>query len=158
MPLQDDCGREVIDFRISVGFSSACYLVCLLFDLFDFLDGLRFSLHRSKHLCSHHHAAESLVAAVGVVVEAVVLDGKPQGKGASVFARPAKAAKKRGKRGALKESVLAALKEAGKKGTSVKELSSKLGVKNQNLHVWFHTAGKTIKGLKRSGPGQWVLV
>jgi len=64
---------------------------------------------------------------------------------------------KRGKRGALKSGVLDALKAAGKQGISVKALSSKLGVKNQNLHVWFNTTGKTIKGLKRSAPGHWVL-
>jgi len=79
-------------------------------------------------------------------------------QGSQVSKTPKAPAKgKRGKRGALKESVLKALKEAGKKGVSIKELSSKLGVKNQNLHVWFHTTGKTVKGLKRSGPGQWVL-
>ena len=64
---------------------------------------------------------------------------------------------KRGKRGALKELLLAELKAAGKIGASVKDLSSKLGVKNQNLHVWFNTTGKRIAGLKKMGPGQWVL-
>jgi len=71
-------------------------------------------------------------------------------------AKPAKAAKK-GKRGALKEAVLAELKAAGSKGVSVKDLSDKLGVKNQNLHVWFSTTGKTVKGLKKTGTGTWAL-
>lgn len=77
--------------------------------------------------------------------------------GAPLPAKKAAVKGKRGKRGALKSGILDALKAAGKKGVSIKELSSKLGVKNQNLHVWFHTTGKTIKGLKRTGPGQWVL-
>jgi len=64
---------------------------------------------------------------------------------------------RRGKHGALKEAILATLKAAGKAGTTVKELSSKLGVKNQNLHVWFHTTGKKIKGLKKVGTGAWAL-
>jgi hypothetical protein len=71
-------------------------------------------------------------------------------------AKPAKAAKK-GKRGALKEAVLAELEAAGSKGISVKDLSAKLGVKNQNLHVWFSTTGKTVKGLKKTGTGTWAL-
>jgi hypothetical protein len=61
------------------------------------------------------------------------------------------------KRGALKEAILAELKAAGSRGVSVKELSEKLGVKNQNLHVWFSTTGKSVKGLKKSGTGTWVL-
>lgn len=65
---------------------------------------------------------------------------------------------KRGKRGAVKEAVLAELKAAGKVGVSVKDLSAKLGIKNQNMHVWFGTTGKTIKGLKKVGKGQWALL
>jgi len=64
---------------------------------------------------------------------------------------------KKGKRGALKELILAELKTAGSKGVSVKDLSAKLGVKNQNVHVWFSTTGKTVSGLKKSGPGRWEL-
>lgn len=68
---------------------------------------------------------------------------------------PAAKPVKKGKRGALKESVLGALKAAGTKGISVKNLSTKLGVKNQNLHVWFSTTGKNVKGLKKTGTGTW---
>jgi len=87
------------------------------------------------------------------------LDGKaPKAKVAGPVPKTKRASKgKRGKRGALKESVLAELKIAGKKGVSVKDLSSKLGIKNQNLHVWFSSTGKAIKGLKRTGPGRWTL-
>jgi len=70
-------------------------------------------------------------------------------------AKPAKAAKK-GKRGALKEAILEELKAAGSKGVAVKDLSATLGVKNQNLHVWFATTGKTVKGLKKTGTGTWA--
>jgi len=63
---------------------------------------------------------------------------------------------KRGKRGALKESILAALKAAAASGLSAKELSSRLGVKNQNIHVWFSSTGKGVKGLKKSGAGTWI--
>ncbi len=70
---------------------------------------------------------------------------------------PKKKSGKQGRRGAVKDAVIAALKEAGEKGTGVKELSHKLGIKNSNLHVWFATTGKTIKGLKKVGPGQYAL-
>lgn len=92
---------------------------------------------------------------------------KVRGKGKKAKAAPVAVAKeapkaaaakpaKKGKRGALKESVLAALSAAGPAGISVKDLSAKLGVKNQNLHVWFSTTGKTVKGLKKTKSGTWA--
>lgn len=65
--------------------------------------------------------------------------------------------RKRGRRGAVKEQIVAALRAAGSKGVFIKDLSSKLGIKNQNVHVWFATTGKTIKGLKKIGPGHYTL-
>lgn len=92
---------------------------------------------------------------------------KVRGKGKKAKAAPVVVAKeapkaaaakpvKKGKRGALKESVLAALTAAGPAGIAVKDLSAKLGVKNQNLHVWFSTTGKTVKGLKKTKTGTWA--
>lgn len=63
---------------------------------------------------------------------------------------------KKGRRGALKEAILNALKEAGPSGLGAKDLSNKLGVKNQNIHVWFSTTGKTVKGLKKTKAGTWA--
>ncbi|CAN5554688.1 hypothetical protein BH09VER1_BH09VER1_38060 [soil metagenome] len=72
-------------------------------------------------------------------------------------ASPAKkAAKKGGRRGAMKDQILSILKEAGAKGASVKDISSKLGVKTQNVHVWFSTTGKTA-GVKKVSPGVYRL-
>lgn len=65
--------------------------------------------------------------------------------------------RKRGKRGALKEKILAALKAAGDKGVAVKELSTKLGVKNQNVHVWFSSTGKKLGTIQRIGEGRYRL-
>lgn len=62
----------------------------------------------------------------------------------------------KGRRGALKEAILNALKEAGPAGLGAKDLSTKLGVKNQNIHVWFSTTGKTVKGLKKTKTGTWA--
>ncbi len=88
---------------------------------------------------------------------------KPGQKAAAVVAAPAakaapakKAAKKSGRRGAMKDQILSILKEAGAKGASVKDISSTLGVKTQNVHVWFSTTGKTA-GVKKVSPGVYRL-
>jgi hypothetical protein len=62
-----------------------------------------------------------------------------------------------GRRGALKARILAALKAAGDKGVAVKELSAKLGVKNQNVHVWFSSTGKKLGTIQRVGAGRYRL-
>jgi hypothetical protein len=62
-----------------------------------------------------------------------------------------------GRRGALKARILAALRSAGDKGVAVKELSSKLGVKNQNVHVWFSSTGKKLGTIQRIGAGRYRL-
>ncbi|MGB7838629.1 MAG: hypothetical protein WBL40_11025, partial [Terrimicrobiaceae bacterium] len=60
-------------------------------------------------------------------------------------------------RGALKARILAALRTAGDKGVAVKELSAKLGVKNQNVHVWFSSTGKKLGTIQRVGAGRYRL-
>lgn len=71
--------------------------------------------------------------------------------------RAVKPPKKRGKRGATKELILEALKAAGAVGISVKELSAKLGLKNQNVHVWFNTTGKKLAKIEKTGKGTYRL-
>jgi hypothetical protein len=62
-----------------------------------------------------------------------------------------------GRRGALKARILAALRTAGDKGVAVKDLSAKLGVKNQNVHVWFSSTGKKLGTIQRVGAGRYRL-
>lgn len=71
-------------------------------------------------------------------------------------AKPPAAPKKAGKRGAIKEQIVAALQKSGAKGVSVKDLSEKLGVKAGNIHVWFATTGKTV-GVEKVAPGVYRL-
>jgi hypothetical protein len=59
------------------------------------------------------------------------------------------------RRGALRDAILAELKKAGAAGVAAKDLSDKLGVKNQNLHVWFSSTGRKIKGITKIGAGRW---
>ena len=65
--------------------------------------------------------------------------------------------KGRGRRGALTAQILAALKAAGDKGVAVKELSKKLGVKNQNVHVWFSSTGKKLGNIVKISAGRYRL-
>lgn len=72
-------------------------------------------------------------------------------------AKGKKASAKRGKRGALKELILTGLKEAGEAGIAVKHLAAKLAIKQQNLHVWFHTTGKKSGKVEAAGKGVYRL-
>lgn len=69
----------------------------------------------------------------------------------------ARKAVKRAKRGAVKEILLAGLKEAGERGTTVKDLAAKLGMKAQNIHVWLHTTGKKTGLVDTVGKGIYRL-
>src|SRR5258708_19983882 len=57
--------------------------------------------------------------------------------------------------GALKDSILAALQKAGDEGLAVKDLAAALGVKSRNIHVWFSSTGRKVKGLTKVGAGRW---
>jgi len=69
----------------------------------------------------------------------------------------AKASKGRAQRGALKESILAALSSAGSTGVRVTELASKLGTKAANIHAWFHSTAKNIPGIVKITGGHYRL-
>ena len=85
---------------------------------------------------------------------------KPKAAAAKPAAKAApapKAAKSEGRRGALKSKILAALRAAGDKGIAVKDLSKKIGVKNQNVHVWFSSTGKKLGIVQKVGSGAYRL-
>jgi hypothetical protein len=60
------------------------------------------------------------------------------------------------RRGALKDSILAALQKADGAGIAIKDLSRTLGVKAQNLHVWFSSTGRKVKGVTKVSAGRWA--
>jgi hypothetical protein len=64
---------------------------------------------------------------------------------------------KSGKRGALKQQIIDLLTEAGPEGMAVRDISEKLGVKNQNVHVWFSTTGKKVAGISKVGEARYAL-
>lgn len=88
-----------------------------------------------------------------------VASSKPVGRRGGLVgnSRLAKPAKRGGKRGAVKELILAGLKEAGEAGIAVKHLAAKLAIKPQNLHVWLHTTGKKSGLVEAAGKGVYRL-
>jgi hypothetical protein len=86
--------------------------------------------------------------------------GRPAKSAAKSQAKtPAKSGGKRGggRRGALREKILAAMKQAGSSGVRIKDLANTLGVPNRNLQVWFATTGKKTPGVKKIAPGTFRL-
>lgn len=61
-------------------------------------------------------------------------------------------------RGDLKQRIFAALAAAGKGGMRVRDLSMKIGVKQEALHSWFQFARKRIKAIRKVGVGCYRLV
>jgi Skp family chaperone for outer membrane proteins len=60
------------------------------------------------------------------------------------------------RRGALKDALLAALQKADGAGIAIKDLSRVLDVKAQNLHVWFSSTGRKVKGVTKVSAGRWA--
>ena len=65
--------------------------------------------------------------------------------------------RRRTKRGVLKEKIVGALRAAGRKGATIRELSRKLGVPSANLYVWFNGTGKNVRGIKKIGVAKYQL-
>ena len=53
--------------------------------------------------------------------------------------------------------IVRALRAAGHKGATIRELSKKLGVPSANLYVWFHGTGKNVRGIKKIGVAKYQL-
>jgi hypothetical protein len=81
---------------------------------------------------------------------------KPKVRQAESKSAPLSRGPKPGQRpGALKDSILAALQKAGDEGVAIKDLSAALGVKSQNIHVWFSSTGRKVKGVTKVVAGRW---
>jgi len=75
----------------------------------------------------------------------------------TVSRAPGGPVRRRSKRGALKEKIVRALRTAGKKGTTVGELSKKLKVPSANLYVWFNGTGRSVRGIRKIGVAKYRL-
>jgi len=110
---------------------------------------------REKLLAEVASIEEQISAALGEASSGAAKPSPRQGGSIGGKTRSAKPAQRGVKRGKTKELILGALKEAGTKGTSVKELSAKLGLKSANIHVWFATTGKKLA--EKAGSGIYRL-
>ena len=84
--------------------------------------------------------------------------GRPPGSANKKTAAPRAKRESGAKRGDLKIKVLAALKEAGDTGLSIKEMSDKLKTKGSNLYAWFGSTGKKVSEIQKVGPAKYKLV
>ena len=53
-------------------------------------------------------------------------------------------------------AVLNLLKQSDKKGITVKEIAGQLGVGVNRTHTWFYNARKSLKQIKKVGPGKYL--
>ena len=85
--------------------------------------------------------------------------GRKPGKAVATRKAAGKTVKvtKRAPRGTLKKKIFAALRAAGDAGMKVPDLSKKIGVKSQNVHVWFSSTGKKLPEVKRVDKGHFRL-
>jgi len=115
------------------------------------LRGLIPLVEKRERLIEELSAVEGqITAALGGNAALPDRTAKRKGRGGSPAVRPTRPA---GKRGKTKERILEALKAAGATGIAVKTLSSNLGLKNQNVHVWLSTTGKKFPEIERLGTG-----
>ena len=72
-------------------------------------------------------------------------------------AKRSQSRRRRTKRGELKEKIVRALRVAGHKGATIRELSEKLGVPSANLYVWFNGTGRNTRGIRKIGVAKYRL-
>jgi hypothetical protein len=65
--------------------------------------------------------------------------------------------RRRTKRGALKEKIFQALRAAGRKGMTVRELSARVRAPSANIRVWFNDVGKDVRGIQKIGVAKYRL-
>ncbi len=53
--------------------------------------------------------------------------------------------------------ILKLLKASGTKGVTTKEIASRLGMKVENVHVWFSFKGRKLSTLQKVGQARWTL-
>ncbi len=112
-----------------------------------------------RSLLSLTEKRESLLSEVEKIesqISAVLGGGITNPVAVTASSKPRKAFRT-GKRGAMKEIILSALKEAGEAGIQVKDLAAKIGAKPQNVHVWIHTTGKKSGLVRAVGKGIYRL-
>jgi len=65
--------------------------------------------------------------------------------------------RRKARRGALKEKIMAALEAAGNAGVHVKDLAAELATKPVNIHSWFHSTSKRNPSIRKISGGHYRL-
>ena len=117
-----------------------------------------------KKLLSLHERREDLVKKINQLdaeIAALVGDAPtpaPAARGRKSAAKPAATrGRKSGRGGRTANKIVNALKNAGAKGMTVKQLSEALKIKTQNLYVWFNSTGRKTPGIKKIAPATYAL-
>ncbi len=117
-----------------------------------------------KKLLSLHERREDLVKKINQLdaeIAAFVGDAPapaPVARRRKSAAKPAAArGRKSGRGGRTANKIVNALKNAGAKGMTVKQLSEALKIKTQNLYVWFNSTGRKTPGIKKIAPATYAL-
>jgi len=126
------------------------------------IDRLKVMLGLEEKRASLQHELDSLQEQLSSLKDQLFSDtSSPSPKsGTNGSSSPVKVRSSKGgrsKRGALKEQILTALSSAGEAGVRVTELAAALGTKAANIHAWFHSTGKKIKGLSKITGGHYRL-
>lgn len=114
------------------------------------------SLKQLEHIVGLLKEKEALQAKLDEVNRD--LQGLENGKASALspsesLSRSPRSKRRSPRRGGLQQSVLKALKSAGAKGLTVKQLAAQAKVKKSSLSVWLYTSGKKISGFKKVTPG-----
>jgi hypothetical protein len=63
-----------------------------------------------------------------------------------------------GRRGAVRDAILAILHSAGPDGAAVRDIASQLDQKPANIHAWFQATGKKTPEIRKVGKGAYAWV
>ena len=83
-------------------------------------------------------------------------DGRRSAPKPNTEAQPKPRQGKRAARGSVKTAIIDLIKGAGKSGITVKEIAAELGANYNRVFTWFYNTGKTIKEIKKTGPGKYA--
>ena len=67
-------------------------------------------------------------------------------------------AERKGKRGQLKEAILDAMRTAGERGISLRDLGDQLNMHSVKLGQWMATTGKKVPQIRNIGRGVYAWI
>lgn len=122
---------------------------------------------RIQSLLQRKGKLQDEIRSIDAELAAIQAGEKPAVKRGRKPGRPAKAAPKaekpkskgrRGKRGAVKDSIMNLLKSAGPEGLTAREVADKLGAKPINISTWFSSTGRQFSQIKSGPNGKRIWV